>query len=226
MSKKTAIVIFTRVPLPGRTKTRLLARYSEAVVTELHSFFIRKACEAVSASSPILDADVLVFYTPGSERRVLESIIDRPSWNYVAQVEGSIWERMYQAFKYCFDRAYARVILCGTDIPELEAKDFIRAHSALDQSDFALSPTFDGGYFLIAKTRLIPAVFFNLGKEGPQVYERTIAALDKETAYSILEKRHDIDTPGDLDLLINRWREGGSKWKQNLEDILTIIEKK
>lgn len=225
MTNKTAIIIFTRVPLPGRTKTRLLTGYSEAVVTDLSRFFIELVCDKAALAARIIGADVFVFYTPASEEAKLKAIISYTSWNYLPQMEGDIWQKMNGAFLYAFDQGYSEVILTGTDVPEIEAEDFISAKRALEHKDLAIAPSDDGGYFLMAQRRHVSEVFFGLGKEEPTVCERTIEALRGRASYELLEKRHDIDTPEDMELLLTRWEKGGEKCRKNLDTILSIISK-
>ena len=61
--KEKAVIIFTRVPLPGKTKTRMMPYLTAVQCAKLHSCFlvdIRKECEWT-------DAEIFVYYTPEDE---------------------------------------------------------------------------------------------------------------------------------------------------------------
>ena len=67
---REAIIIFTRVPIPGRTKTRLQGFLTKDQCAEIHKNFlkdIKKTCEK-------LNKDIFVFYTPEDKDNILEII--------------------------------------------------------------------------------------------------------------------------------------------------------
>ena len=63
-----AIVIFTRVPEAGKTKTRMMPHLTAGQCKKLHTYFlkdIRKECEKTGA-------DIFVCYTPNGEENETE----------------------------------------------------------------------------------------------------------------------------------------------------------
>lgn len=61
---KKAIIIFTRVPIPGKTKTRMMPTLTPDQCEHLHTCFlkdIRRVCEQCAA-------DIYVCYTPDEEK--------------------------------------------------------------------------------------------------------------------------------------------------------------
>ena len=62
---RLAIILFTRVPVPGQTKTRLMPFLSGEDCAALHSEFIRRAFQACQGCT----ADILVYYTLMDEVR-------------------------------------------------------------------------------------------------------------------------------------------------------------
>ena len=54
--KKNAYVVFTREPVPGTTKTRLMPYYSAEKCAELHKCFLKDLSREVKR----VDADIIV----------------------------------------------------------------------------------------------------------------------------------------------------------------------
>lgn len=56
---KKAIIVFTRVPVPGRTKTRMMPYFNGRECAKLHGCFLRD----IGIECRKTDADLFVFYT-------------------------------------------------------------------------------------------------------------------------------------------------------------------
>lgn len=267
-TKKTALIIFTRVPISGQTKTRLFSKFSPEQAKELHELFLKKAIEAAIQTTEEVDCDVFFFYTPAQGLEILQSIVNetyselqtqsnqefqeensekvfdisdladnakeaarstkekKSSFGrYLLQEGEDLWEKMERAFAWCFRKRYEQVILFGTDIPEISGGDIIHALYQLHYVDVVIAPTFDKGYYLIGMRRPIPQVFSNLDKNNPDVCHASVKAIEDIASYAIVGKHHDVDTPEDLQNLIERLKRGGEECKKNLDDILSIIKK-
>lgn len=226
--KKKAIIVFTRVPIEGKTKTRLMSEYTAKEAAALHHFFITCILSAIEPLRAQLDG--YLFYTPAGEKSKLTALIDEENpqqeayWHFVVQQGETLWQKMEYAFSYCFDRGYERVILVGTDIPQMNTADIRQAIAALDSNDMVFLPTEDGGYCLIGMNRKISQVFSI--SDQSNVLEASIRAVESIASYELLEEKRDIDTPQDLEELIQEWEEGGEECKKNLETILNIIKRR
>ena len=73
LSMKEAIIIFTRVPVPGNTKTRLQKLLRPEECAKLHVCFLKdlKSC------CDQLGKDYFVFYTPEGEKARLVQILGK-----------------------------------------------------------------------------------------------------------------------------------------------------
>lgn len=271
--EKTAMIVFTRVPIAGQTKTRLLSKFTPEQARDLHELFVSKAVKAALEARSKTGSDIFFFYTPTSERSVLQKIADRvyadlpiecrgteeirgrkvstkdekkekiasmhdtddegkdllpvscPA-QYIPQHGEDLWKRMDRAFAHCFLQGYDRVILFGTDIPEIAGSDLTQALSLLRYVDLVIAPTVDKGYYMIGMRHHIPAVFSDLDREDPDVLKASIRAIEGSSSYAILQKRNDIDTPQDLLALIGRLKRGDEGCRKNLDDILKIIDRR
>lgn len=268
-TNKTALIVFTRVPIARHTKTRLFSRFTPEQARDLHRFFLKKAIEATIQAKEKAEADVFFFYTPSEGKEILRSIVeetyainqteisaeeiqnrsakdqkdidssdfydknkDDPSkseessfGDYLLQEGEDLWEKMERAFAWCFRRGYKRVLLYGTDIPEISEEDLLHALYHLNYVDLVIAPTFDNGYYLIGMRRSIPEVFLNIDRNDPNVLRASVQAIESIASYAVMGKRHDVDIPEDLQALIERLKKGGEACKKSLGDILSIIKK-
>jgi len=64
----------------------------------------------------------------------------------------SFGERLKHAFHDTFQLGYQRVILIGSDVPDLRSDHLLRAAEILDHNDWVLGPDLRGGAYLIGCT--------------------------------------------------------------------------
>ena len=139
-----ALIIFTRVPVPGQTKTRLMPYLSGQMCARLHTCFLKD----IAGECGKVSADVFVYYTPEDKKGILREIFGRECV-YRKQCEGNLGLRMYRAMKEVLAQGYDSCVLIGTDIPELTSKEIQYAFRLLDIHDIVFGPTKDGGYYLV-----------------------------------------------------------------------------
>ena len=112
---RKAYVVFTREPVPGTTKTRLMPFYSAEKCAELHSCFLRD----LAMETRKVNADIIVAYMGGEPDFLRKTYGSRTK--YIAQRGTGLGQKMENAFADAFEMGYDKVILTGTDIPELKA---------------------------------------------------------------------------------------------------------
>lgn len=191
---KQAIIIFTRVPAAGRTKTRLMPFLSEEECAGLHKEFIRDIYESCKKA----EADIIICYTPEPQKEILCTFLkdDTP---FVPQIDGDLGKRMECAFKDAFDRGYERAVLIGTDIPQITPEILNDAFKTLDSCDIVINPTKDGGYYLIGMKENHESVW-NIKRYGTNtVIKDTLDQLKNvKLIVSVGTMCRDIDTKEDL----------------------------
>ncbi|HAX52918.1 MAG TPA: glycosyl transferase, partial [Lachnospiraceae bacterium] len=141
---KEAILIFTRIPIPGHTKTRMMPYFSEKECAQLHICFL----EDIVRECQKTGRDLYVFFTPEGKQNILFPIFGKIV-KYREQKGSSLGERMKNALQEVFEDGYRACVLIGTDIPELRASYLENAFEKLRTQDVVLGPTPDGGYYLI-----------------------------------------------------------------------------
>ena len=98
-------------------------------------------------------------------------------------------------------RKHERVILIGSDCPELGPRDLRRADRLLcGACDAVIAPAEDGGYALIALGKISPLLFDGIGWGGAQVYAQTVRRLAQlGWRWRALRTLWDLDRAEDLE---------------------------
>mgnify|MGYP001029383254 FL=1 len=151
---KKAVILFTRVPLPGQTKTRMMPRLSPGDCARLHACFLRdivRECQKVSAR-------LFVCYTPENQKERLISVTGRDVSYFPQEGEG-LGERMDHAIRQVLGMGYDACVLIGSDVPELQAWHLKQAFQVLHYQDVVFGATADGGYYLVGMKQPSPAIF-------------------------------------------------------------------
>jgi uncharacterized protein len=108
-------------------------------------------------------------------------------------------ERMHHAVVRSL-RRHPGVILVGSDAPALRPRDLRHAARLLHAGyDAVLSPAEDGGYALIALSRVRPSLFREIAWGTSAVWAQTVARLEAAGyRWRALRKVWDVDRPEDL----------------------------
>jgi rSAM/selenodomain-associated transferase 1 len=106
---------------------------------------------------------------------------------------------MSSAFADAFATGKKRVVIIGTDCPDINISLIERALDALSQKDLILGPALDGGYYLIGLSRLAPALFDSISWGTGEVLSQTEAiASQLGLNVGFLPALRDVDRPEDL----------------------------
>ena len=123
--------------------------------------------------------------------------------HYRQQADGDIGCRMQAAINGHLG-GRQRLLLIGSDCPDLTADIMEKAFTALTSHDLVLGPAWDGGYYLIGiHTETSPVICQALFQDIPWgtdgVYTTTKTRADQlQLRCHTLTRLHDIDTPADL----------------------------
>ncbi len=116
-------------------------------------------------------------------------------------IELHLGERMKNGFLEAFNMGAKRVVLIGSDIPDLSLELTEEAFTSLEENDVVLGPSYDGGYYLIGFTHhtFSPHVFEGIPWSTETVFEKTLRILNQAgQRIHILKHLRDIDTVEDL----------------------------
>jgi len=199
------ILFFIKSPERGKVKRRLAASLGETVATELYSTFVLDALTTIdNCGAPI----TVCFYPPEAKKSIVAWL--GRHYSYLPQRGTDLGQRMKHAFIDAFDRGFQRVIVVGSDIPDLPRDVIEGAITSLKTRDAVTGPSFDGGYYLIGFKRdtFQPQAFEGIFWGTETVFQATIHCLRTNgLALHTLPTWNDVDTVADLKDLFRRNRQ-------------------
>jgi len=197
------LIIFGRYPVPGRVKTRLIPTLGPVGAADLQRRLTEKTLGTARAFAFSRGIDAEVSFEGGGEGKMRCWL--GPGVFFSPQVTGDLGARMSSAFLAAFQSGCRRVVLTGTDIPELKTDHLGQAFDALTEKDVVIGPSIDGGYWLIGMNR--PARLFEGIKWGTGAVLGQTLALANEQGLRVKELNTlaDIDTAEDLKQLPPEW---------------------
>lgn len=191
---KKAVILFTRAPRPGETKTRMMPHLTPVQCARLHTCFLRD----IAAQVRVCGADLYVSYTPADGQAELERIIG-PAEGWLLQSGDGLGERMFGAIEQVLGRGYGACLLMGTDVPELRSRSLQKAFGELETRDAVFGKTEDGGYYLVGMKRPLKEAFSLHAYGHGKVLEETLEEMERaglKTGFT--DTLADMDTPADL----------------------------
>lgn len=189
-----AIVVLARAPELGRVKTRLARELGEAAALAAHR---ELGAWAFAAASGLADCEIVVSYTPPDREALVRAWLGGAR-GYEPQVDGDLGGRMLAAITNRCAVGAGKVLMIGTDCPELGADLLETAFGKLDRADAVLGPAADGGYYLVGMTRPIPELFQGVPWSTPATLSVTLEhAAAARVRVALLEQRRDVDTAAD-----------------------------
>ncbi len=191
------LLIFTRYPTPGKVKTRLIPALGAAGAAMLHKRLTEHVVTEARKLAERSDLTVEIVYAD-SEAEPMQNWLGE-GLVYSKQADGDLGDRMGIAFERAFDLGARKVILIGSDLPDLSEDLLDRAFARLAQADVTLGPATDGGYYLIGLKEPFPDLFAGLQWSTSRVLELTLRKIAaKGKTYNLAPTLNDIDVPEDL----------------------------
>lgn len=203
MRSRPTIIVFTREPIPGLSKTRLGSRLGARNAAALAEAFTRDALAKVhDLGVPLVIAGTAS--GPMQDNHYFLSLAHRFDATLIDQGQGNLGARMA--------RVIARftaggVVLMGTDTPSLPDSAIQRALSLIRHNRVVLGPSLDGGYYLVGIRGAAPDMFRGIRWGGSRVLQQTVARLAKFGIVPALAPAwYDVDRWDDLMLLTEHVR--------------------
>ena len=193
----STLIIFTRYPEPGKTKTRMIPALGAKGAAELQRQMSEHTLKNATEWQKSSGGNIAIYFAGGNVS-LMSNWLGK-DLTYYPQVTGDLGDRMKSAFNQAFDNGATRVVIIGIDCPDINLTLLNQAFSSLAKQDLVLGKAEDGGYYLIGLNYLIPKLFQNINWGTSQVLAQTqnIAnSLNLNTAY--LPMLRDVDRPEDL----------------------------
>ncbi len=189
------LIIFLKAPISGLVKTRLSVEFGDIEACNIY----KKLAENILTSAKKSQKDITLYYYPAHGKKIITDWLGKK--NKMRLQEGDdLGDRMKNAFVDTFKNGIEKIVLIGTDIPDLNEMIINKAYKNLDNFDCVIGPSYDGGYYLIGftKTGFCKDVFNNITWSSNTVLKDTFSVLDMhKIKVALLELKNDIDTPDD-----------------------------
>ncbi|MEG3845799.1 TIGR04282 family arsenosugar biosynthesis glycosyltransferase [Microcoleus sp. herbarium19] len=191
------LIVFTRYPEPGKTKTRLIPVLGSVGAANLHRLIAGRTIARALSLQNSRPLSVEIHYTGGSQQQMQDWL--GTDLIYQNQIDGDLGARMTAAFQMSFDSGADKAVIIGTDCPDLKAEIAAQAFDELSDRDLVLGPAKDGGYYSIGLRRSIPELFDGINWGTSEVFASTRAiAQNLNLNIAVLPILADIDRPEDL----------------------------
>lgn len=188
MSEELVIVFVKNIRL-GKVKTRLAKTIGDQAASEVYNELVH-VTEKATAN---LNTDIRIYFS--------DAIVDT-LWHgehKVIQHGNNLGERMENAFIDGFNDGYKKVVLIGSDLPDISTEHINAGLQALNTVDVVFGPANDGGYYLVGMSRLHTIVFNDKPWSQAHLLTLTLEELTKnDLSNTLLQPLNDIDTYKDL----------------------------
>ena len=187
---KNLLLIFTRNPELGKVKTRLAKTIGDKAALDIYKFLL----EHTKQVTQNLSCDKAVYYSV----KVRENDIwDASVYQKHLQNGNDLGIRMHNAFQQAFSTGYEKVVIIGSDLPDLTSEHINKAFKKLNSNDVVMGPAEDGGYYLLGMKKLYVNIFQNKDWGTSTVRKDTLNDLQNESVF-LLETLNDVDVFDDI----------------------------
>lgn len=211
------LILFSRYPQPGTTKTRLIPHLGETGAAQLQRQMTAQVLRQIwpllhpaaeQATHPISAA---IWFSGDESARMADWL--GPGWALHPQPSGDLGDRLLAAVKQAIATGAKRVVVIGADCPGVDSAILQQAFAALHDHDLVLGPATDGGYYLIGLRQPVAALFCGIDWGTERVFAQTMAiAQSLQLSVATLAPLTDIDTAADLPV-----------WEELRERVLSVV---
>lgn len=208
--RKSAYMLFTRIPLPGAVKARLSPVLSPSQRASLQEALV------IDTVAKLLELDGTVilccsdehqFVSDGHQlydafiRRVYDACTDSDAAQRLVTMQqrgNDLGNRMSNALKDVLGKDACTCLLLGSDLPYITPSDITVAERLLDDADVVFGPSPDGGYWLVGMKKPFPELFAYEQYGRGDVLEHALEICkrhDKKVAFA--PPSSDVDVPQD-----------------------------
>ncbi|MCH8487204.1 MAG: TIGR04282 family arsenosugar biosynthesis glycosyltransferase [Candidatus Cyclonatronum sp.] len=188
---KKALIVFLKPPVKGRVKTRLARSVGEEQALAVYRAMVQLTLKAADESG----AEVFAYMSESGD----PGFAMPAGFRLRVQQGETLGLRMENAFKEVFEEGFGKVLIIGSDCPQMSPAVLGEAYRYLDAAPVVAGPATDGGYFLLGMTALVPGIFELARWSHAQVLDETLAILQrKRVGYALMSELSDLDDAQDL----------------------------
>lgn len=195
----------TRIPEPGRVKTRLIPALGAKQAAAVHEQLLRHMLNTATnhAKTPILNIGqvaVEVRYAGDLEKSNAQIDFSREQLDIIRPQQGAnLGAKISNVIDSACHEGATAILVTGTDCPDLSPAVLEQAWQQLEHADVVFGPAFDGGYYLVGLKRPHPELFAEIDWGTEHVLNQSLARCRKlGLSTSLLSPLSDVDEPEDL----------------------------
>jgi len=194
-SSDRCLCVFARAPTLGLVKTRLAAELGPAVALAAHTELLEGTLERCVA--PADYQTELWIAGLETDNPVVAELIRRFGLGLRVQWGGDLGSRMWNALEEKL-KIGVRVLVIGSDCPDIDRDYVLQGFGALDQADVVLGPAEDGGYGLIGLRAAAEELFTGVRWGSDDVVRTTLERAELGgLRVRLLKGIYDVDTLSD-----------------------------
>jgi rSAM/selenodomain-associated transferase 2/rSAM/selenodomain-associated transferase 1 len=202
VNHRERLIVFTRYPEAGKTKTRLIPSLGADGAAHLQRQMTEHVLSKIRRLAAMRRVSVEVYYEGGNEDLMKAWL--GPLFAYRPQSQGDLAHRMSCAFEAAFASEIGTAVIIGSDIPGITTDILQQAFDILQHKDLVLGPANDGGYYLIGLQnasfhRAHPALFTDIPWGTDKVLGKSLnIAANYGLSFELLKELSDVDRPQDF----------------------------
>ena len=139
---KEVLSVFVKNLIPGTVKTRLAKDLGIDVAIEIYKELVGITAEVTDT----LKFDKYIYY---SEYIESNDQFDNAKYQKHIQEGKDLGQRMQNCFYDAFELDFDKIILIGSDTPNITGQIISQGFAELDKHDIIIGPAQDGGFYLI-----------------------------------------------------------------------------
>lgn len=199
VSSPNGLVLFTRYPEAGKTKTRLIPHLGAKQAATLQRRMTEHIVIHLQTLQSQSAAAIEIHFAGGTLPSMQQWL--GTDLTYQPQTGGDLGQRLHHVFERGL-QTFQRLVVIGADCPSITPEHLKTAFRRLQTHDVVVGPADDGGYYLIGLRRQCAELFQDMPWGTPQVFEQTVAIARRlQLSLATLETLSDIDRPQDLSAL-------------------------
>ena len=186
---KTLLIIFVKNLKLGKVKTRLAKSIGNEGAFEVYKQLVQlteNATKDVVAKKRIYFSDAIIDEEWGEDEKFIQKGVD-------------LGEKMQNAFKKGFEDGFEKIILIGSDLPDISASIIHQGFDKLNNKEVVFGPAEDGGYYLVGMTNKHYSIFEKKSWSTESLLQVTLSELKRnKVEVVLLQTLNDVDTIEDL----------------------------
>ena len=190
-----ALILFAKCPVPGQVKTRLRPELSAEQAAQVAAQLIEQSVHLAVEAWP---GPVWLFAWPNTEHALFRTLSANTRIQLGIQSTGDLGLKMTHAICQFTERETAAAVM-GCDVPHCPLDTLHLAGDLLEQGQYVIGPSTDGGYYFIGLQQCRPELFTGMEWGSGNVLQSTLAAAHGlDIDFYQLPALRDIDSFEDL----------------------------